>query len=376
MNRFIRRAGNRSIAPMLDLRPSTLPKPRYTSKPMFLFALLALQDGPSLQKIQSLIDSRDVKSLSANLLPIPAGELNPFGVIRTGGAYDVGRFGWKALPMKGLDQSEYIVITTAMTSEEVGDILLRREGGKLRYIPETDGMGIDIAKHSFDLRFDLAQKRASLVDDLSFSSIAGRKYPFVFRMSPCYQVTSIESAGKPVKFVQAGGVVMAPRPSAKATYRIKYGGIIDLPNYAGSVSQRFATLTNDYWYPMIARQPAPYDIAVHVPSTWTVVGQGEQTGETATGDSKTVSFRMDMPCVYYSISCGPMRSAKKKINGKEYRAWSPRMAEIIFFFRANSSLPTSNSNKQCFADPPSSASARLIAPATAGAPFTPTRTPL
>ena len=194
------------------------------------------------------------------------------------------------------------------------------------YVPESDAMGIKIVRHRFDLRFSPKEKRAILTDQLTLENRGAQTGAFVFRMSPSYVVQSIERGGKRIPFDETGGVVMAPRPQGRATYTIRYSGVVDLPGYAGSISEKEATLTNDYWYPMIARQPAPYDIDIHTPKSWVAVGQGEKLAESSTASERITRFRMDTPIVYYSMSAGPFRVGIDHINGKEYRCWSLRMS--------------------------------------------------
>ncbi|MEZ0326516.1 MAG: M1 family metallopeptidase [Fimbriimonas sp.] len=289
---------------------------------MLSLALLLIQTGPSVSQLEELVKGKDVAGLTRLIGNLPAGVANPFTVIRTRGAYDTGRFGWTVEPLR----KDYVVITTPLTSEDVGDILLKREGSALRYIPETDAMGITLHRHELDVRFNTVEKKATLIDKMSFTSEAGTG-PFVFRMSPAYKVSSILNGTSKVDFSQAGGVVLAARPKGKATYTIRYSAVVDLPQYAGSVSTKEASLVNDYWYPMVARQPVPYDIAVHTQKDWVVVGQGELVSANETADEKVTRYRMDLPVIYYSVSAAPYKTSEKTINGKRYWMKSIRVAE-------------------------------------------------
>ncbi len=301
---------------------------------MIALALLLIQDGPSIAQLEQLVKSKDVAALSRLIGPQPAQQPNPFNVLRTRGAYDTGRFGWTVEPLR----KDFVVITTALTSQDVGDILLKREGSGLRYLPETDAMGIKIHRHSFDVKFKTAEKRADLIDKMTFTSQSGSG-PFVFRLSPAYKVSSILNGTSKVDFTQAAGVVLAARPAGKATYTIRYGGVVDLPQYAGSVSTKEASLVNDYWYPMVARQPVPYDIAIHTQKDWVGVGQGELVATNETAAGKVTHYKMDLPVVYYSVSAGPYRTAQKTINGKRYWLKSMRMAENRMALQADLYAP-------------------------------------
>jgi hypothetical protein len=290
---------------------------------MVLLAYVLFQGELSVERIQQLVDKKDVAALTAGTTIRP-GELNPFNVLKTGGAYGVGRFGWKALPLKSPDGQRYVVLSTPLTSEDIGEIVLKRVGKELRFVPEQDALGVKVHRHSFDLRFIPQQKKAALVDQMTVTSSSGTG-SFLFRMSPANKVGSIASDGRPVPFSQAGGVVLLPRKKGKSTYTIKYSALVDLPDYAGSVSEREATLTNDYWYPMIARQPAPYDIAITAPKDWTAVGQGAFISSDLSGDQRVTRYRMDLPCVYYSVSAAPYKTVEGEARGRKVWTRSIRM---------------------------------------------------
>jgi hypothetical protein len=244
---------------------------------MLIAALLMIQGGPTLDQVQRLVKAKDVSGLTT-LTDIPAGQLNPFNVLKTGGAYDVGRFGWTALRLESPNGKEsYFVLSTQLTSEDVGEILLRRTKQKLEYVPETDALGVAVKRHRFKLHFLPSAKRADLSDDFTVLEGPGGS-TFLFRMSPQYEVSSITEEGKKVPFRQTSGIVILPRSAGEHTYHIVYSAIVDLPLYAGAISAKEATLVNDYWYPMIARQPAPYDIEVMAPKGWMIVAQGRAGG--------------------------------------------------------------------------------------------------
>lgn len=292
---------------------------------MLLPIFLLLQADSSTDEMDKLLKARDVAGLSALMTDRDPTYLR---VIKTNGAYDTGNLGWKSLELKGVDGGDYVIFSTPITSEDIGEMLFRRHGSKLDYIPESDAMGIKLIRHGFDLRFDLTKKRAILEDSLQLASIDPGKKPFFFRMSPQYKVSSITSGGKPVPFAQAGGIVSAQRPEGQTTYLIQYSAVVNLPQYAGSISTKIASLTNDYWYPMVARQPSPYDITVHTPKDWLPVCQGVQIGQPKQeGEGIATSFRMDLPCVYFSVTAAPLKVVQAGIKGKTYKTWSLRMTK-------------------------------------------------
>ncbi len=289
---------------------------RYPSQVPF-FAVAA---PPTLDQIDRLARARDVAGLTALLAPLPAGERNPFPVLKSGGAYDVGRFGWHAYALG----KEYVVVGTPLTSEDVGEILLRRDGDRLAFVPERNAMGVKILRHALDVRFVVPQKRVEIVDRVALATQGTGL--FVFRMSSAYRVSAIaDERGASVPFTQAGGVVLLRKGPKALT--VRYGGVVNLPQYAGSISDTEATLVNDYWYPMVARHPAPYDLTVHGPKAWITVGQGTRISDVVGPDERTTRFRMDLPVVYYSISSGPYRMVSETIDGRKYTVWSPRLDE-------------------------------------------------
>lgn len=299
---------------------------RHTRGMLLALPLGAIAAGPTLAQLDALAKARDVQGLT-KLVALPAGERNPFKVLRTNGGYDVGKYGWSASELKAPDGTEYVVLGTKLTSEDVAEIVLRRVGEGLRFLPEKDPLGVRPLRHSFDLRFDVPHKGATLVDRLRFRSSGSGS--FLARMSAQYRVESVtDERGRRVPFAQASGVVALARPSAKeATYTFRYAAVVDLPMYAGSIGPTEATLTNDYWYPMIGRLPSSYDIAIHGPKGWTAVAQGEPQGENETATERVTRYRMDLPCVYFSVSAAPYRHFAQRINGRWYRVWSTRMTQ-------------------------------------------------
>jgi hypothetical protein len=287
---------------------------------MFLFALAILQDG-LVAELDTAAKSRDVAAFVRRLAPGQELAARHLQILKTNGAYDVGRLGWRAV-----GNENNIVLTTPLTSEDVGDYVFEIESGRLRYIPETNDLGVRVRKHDLTARFDIPSKKAFLTDEVTFRSTGNGKW--LFRLSPCYTVKSVTMNGEVVPYTQLGGVVLFQnRPGSEFTYKIAYEGIVYLPQYAGSISNTEVSLTNDYWYPMIARKPSPYDLTVTVPRGWIAVGQGVRTSVTEQGDAVTSRYEMKLPVVYYSFGAGTYKSVEVPINGKTYRAWSPRLSE-------------------------------------------------
>jgi hypothetical protein len=283
--------------------------------------LLHRSSAPSIEELDRLAQKRDVAGLEKYLESVPS--RSPFAILKTNGAYEVGRLGWHALPLKSPDGLEYVVFSTPMTSEDTGELVFARVGDSLRFVPETEGFGIKLIRHDFDLKFDIPTKTATLVDKLKLKPSDSVGHNFQFRMSPQYIVSSItNAAGENLAFAEAGGVVATIKPLKEDTYTIHYSAKVDLPNYAGSISEKEASLTNDYWYPLVARQPVPYDLTIHAPAKWIPVGQGEAIEEKVTATEHMIKYRMDLPCVYYSVTAGPFVQYRQEIHGKWYSCWS------------------------------------------------------
>ena len=296
---------------------------------VLLAALLLTAQTPDIATLDSLAQKRDVDGLSKFLTPDSLQPFNPLQVLKTNGAYETGRFGWHALELNPPDnKASYVVFTTALTSEDVGEMLFKREGAALKYVPEDDPMGFRILHHDFDVSFDIPTKTVKIVDKIELQELGQPTSisPAFFRMSPYLKVDSIQQGTKSCAFTQAGGTTaVLPTTSsetATAFLTITYHGIDNLPQYAGSVSDNEATVTNDYWYPMIARWPAPYDITVHSPKGWMAIGQGDQVSMNEDATGRTTKFHMAVPVTYYSLSIAPYKVASQMDGKRKISAWA------------------------------------------------------
>lgn len=300
-----------------------------------LLVVAGIQAQDLVGRLDALAQARDVEGIASLAKP----ELKPkLGFLRTNGAYDTGRFGWHAVELRGIGgKDRFVVFTTRLTSEDIGDQVFRFDGSRLTgYVPEDDGQGTWVRHHALDVRFDLGSKTAIIADTCTFESRTGSA--FLARMSDQYRVESVvDEEGKPVEFNQAGGVVCLPGKTGKFSYAFKYRGVVNLPRYAGSITSDEVLLTNDYWYPMVARTPATYDLTVHVPVAWTVMAQGEEGVSTVSGSERVSSFRMTLPMVYFSFSAGKFNRVETTIGGRRFVSASPKLtqAELVLQNRLN-----------------------------------------
>ncbi len=326
-----------------------------------LGALLLVVQGYDLAGLDQLAKSRDVAGIVSRLAPGQPEAIKHLAAIKTNGAYDTGRFGWKA---EG--DARNVVLTTALTSEDIGDYLFSVQNGKLRYLPETSTLGVRIKRHSLSASFDIDNKLAIISDVVQFKSTG--QGPWNFRLSPAYRVESVETTmGVNVPFRQFGGVVLFDsRPGAEFSLNVRYVGKVNLPQYAGSISDKEISLTNDYWYPLIGRNPAPYDLTTQVPAEWTPVGQGVKVSESVDAGLKTTKFKMDLPVVYYSFAAGPYKSTAVKLGTKIYRAWSPRLTERQLDTTARMYAPIVNYFESAFGPFPFPGYGALDSPAYGG----------
>jgi hypothetical protein len=287
---------------------------------MLALLLCLAAEPPSVDFLNSLLEKRDVASIKSLVLPTKA---DPLRVIKTNGAYDTGRYGWKALESADYPTAKFVVFTTPLTSEDIGEFVFQRVGDKLQLMPEEDDQGVRIVRHSLKVGFDLPAKIAKIEDEVNFVETDPARGIFLLRLSPCYRVKSIsDSENRSVRFTQLGGVVMMDKPAKKSfSLKLNYEGVVKLPLYAGSISEKEATLTNDYWYPMIARQPAPYDLRVEAPEVWTVAGQGDLVSQVG----NVWQFKMNLPVSYYSLSAGPYKRSETSVTGRMLGMMSPRV---------------------------------------------------
>ncbi len=287
-------------------------------------ALLAFAQDTYIQQIDALAKARDVEKLTAYLAPFKG--RNPFNPLKTGGAYETGKYGWRALLLR-MGARSFVVFTTPLTSEDIGELLFEIKDGKLTYVPEDVDNGEQIVSHAFNISFDLPAKRVKITDRIQLDQIAPASYPPMLRFGPNYRVSKITDAeGQPVAFLQAGGIVMFAGLRSRENLTLTYSAEVNRPFFAGSISDKEAILTNDYWYPMVARKPVPYTLSVTTPADWTAVGQGDRIRETSNGTQKLTQFKMEMPVSYYSFSASKYRTTTTEARGNRFSVWSNSMS--------------------------------------------------
>ncbi len=208
------------------------------------------------------------------------------------GSFGVGRKGWTALPLDGLDGEQYAVFSTPLTTQDFGEpLFLVREGRLARRLPELDTLGWRPKTVDFQINLTKASKMAVLRAEVTLHRGQGR-YVF-FRLSPNYTVSRASA-----RYRQAGGVVMMEMPDGpEPKVWLEYFGTVDQPEYAGAIDDTEAMLTNDIWWPSLGRLPFPFTAKVEAPPGEKVFMNGV---ETAPG-----RYRCDLPVNWLSLTVGP-----------------------------------------------------------------------
>ena len=117
---------------------------------VFLSLQLGSQSETPIEKISELAQKVQVKQLAS----LSTGDGSEFRALR-GGAYDVGRLGWKALELNPVFGGKFVVITTPLTSQDIGELLFERVGSKLRFIDEAKPDGLRLKHHRLAVTFDV-----------------------------------------------------------------------------------------------------------------------------------------------------------------------------------------------------------------------------
>ena len=292
-----------------------------------MLASLALfflsQSAPSIKLLNLYAEKRNVAALDT-FLSGPPRKVDPFRVLATNGPYDGGRFGWTAVEMQTPDHRNLVVFSTPTTMQDTGELVFIRKGGKLIYIPEDDSEGVRIVHHRFHVTVEPSISELQAVDEMRLESNDNAASGFLFRLGPEYRVSKVtDLENNPLPFSQAGGVVAMKSSHAPSfSLKVTYSGVVDKPNYGGSISKREASLSDDYWYPTIARQPATYEIDLRAPQPWTCLAQGNLVSEVDESNWHIAKYRMEVPVVYFTISAAPYTVVTTLIDGRKFRVYA------------------------------------------------------
>jgi hypothetical protein len=294
-----------------------------------LSLLLLLGLRPDLAELNALAQARDARGLLAHAGPAlqdPA----TFRFLQQSGAFGTGSKGWTANDLNDpVGGKSYVVFGTPLTTQDYGEFVFEFASGKLtRLVDERDDRGYKVLHYDFDLRFQPAQKRADVAVTVKLRRKPGAQPTVHFRLSPHYRVSAATTVeGTPIAFSQASGVVsLAPPAGEETSVKLRYSGVVDMPQFAGSISASEVMLTNDYWWPMVARGPATVNTTAHVPADWTVVTHGKKTTDVVSRAERTVRYEMSVPISYLSLSAAAFQHEQKKVGQVTYHVWSREMS--------------------------------------------------
>ncbi|MCH8979298.1 MAG: hypothetical protein IH945_08665, partial [Armatimonadetes bacterium] len=297
---------------------------------MLSLFLLLLVGTTDVAEIDALARRRDAAGMLEFAAPAVRDAAN-FSFLNQQGPFGTGRYGWSAHVLRdpGSDGT-YVVFGTPLTSQGPGEFVFEYRDGLLqRQLDEIDARGYKVLHYDFDLRFRPGRKEAQIAVTVRLRREPGAASHVHFRLSPHYKVSSVTDAeGELLLYSQASGVVsVAPPPGPAPVVKMTYAGVVNLPRFAGAIVRDEVMLSNDYWWPMVARGPATVTTTAHVPQDWTVVTHGNKTKDEMNGNERTVTYQMDVPISYLSFSAGKFRHVAKKVGRVTYHVWSRRMAQ-------------------------------------------------
>ncbi|MCB0826922.1 MAG: hypothetical protein KDC26_12095 [Armatimonadetes bacterium] len=319
----------------------------------WVLALSLLATSP-IEGLNDLAKARNIDGIEALASPELKGS---FAFLRRQGAFGVGRFGWSAIDLPDpFGDREFVVFSTPLTTQDYGEMIYRVENGKIvEHIPETEYRGAVIDHLDMEISFDVPAKVAKFSTWANLRKKGDIDDSYFVRLGPNFKVSSVtDDQGKAVEYQQAGGTILLPNPGKdKWKLKFNYEGVVDTPRFSGAIVDDEVMLTNDLWWPAIARHPVTFTTKTTVPKNWLVVAQGEKTAE-STGESKTVSYKMDLPICWLSLSAGAFKHKSRMVGGKEYHVWTKEMTDeemetqlellppVIQFFSKLKPLPFSS----------------------------------
>ena len=295
-----------------------------------MLPLFLLLSGPraDVAQLDALARGRDARGLLTYSGPALQ-DAKDFVFLVRNGAYGTGRKGWHAYQLDDpAGGKSYVVFGTPLTTEDYGEYVFEYAGGKLtRLEDERDARGYKVLHYDFDLSFAPKEKRATVMASVKLRRSADAAACVHFRLSPNYTVSKVtDGQGAPLLFAQASGVVSVASPAAaESTVKMEYSGVVDQPQFAGAIVDDEVMLTNDYWWPNVARGPATVTTTAHVPADWLVVTHGNKLQDAVEGGGRTVKYQMDVPICYLSFSAGKFLHEEKKVGKVTYHVWSRSM---------------------------------------------------
>jgi hypothetical protein len=284
-----------------------------------LVFLTILGRPASISEFEGWAVARDVASIEGHADSSLKGK---FSFLKNTGAFGVGQKGWHAEELVDpVGDRRFVVFTTALTTQDYGDQVFEWRNGTLtKLVHEKETRGVKLKSADLDIRFNVPEKSTTISAKISLVAQGANDGSFFVRLGDNYKVSAVEDlAGKPVKFGQAGGVLSLPvAKDGEFAYRVNYSGTVNRPRFAGAIVDEEVMLTNDYWWPHIARLPVALSTTTHVAKDWVVIAQGDKLSETVTGDMKAVRYENKVPVSYMSLSAGKFTERDRVVNGIRY----------------------------------------------------------
>ncbi len=191
-------------------------------------------------------------------------------------------------------------------------------------IPEQETYGFRIRDHQLEIKFDLAQHRATCADTLTIDRQRADAEVMQLRISADFVIDDIKFNGNDLPFTQCGGILYTIAPAGEHfNLAVRYHGVAAhnngfiVSNYIGEDE----ILLTAYWYPIIARLPAANRITATVPKSWSVISQGNLISHSENGNENVFTYRMDLPNSFFSFDAGPYQVYEKTAQNRAYRVY-------------------------------------------------------
>lgn len=286
-----------------------------------ILAALLWASGASSQsltdQIQNLLTARDVDGLAK----LSGGALDSahFAYVRRGGAYGSGAAGWKAIPFQ--DQTSgrrLMVFSTNINVEDIGEQVYEVDDQRIiRHLPERESLGWSAPDVDLKASFAPKEKRALLSATFRVRA-QNPSQPLLLRLSPQYRVKKATQGSAPAPFVQAGGVVSLKAAPGASPVTLEYEAVVDQPGFAGVIEEKEVLLTNDYFWPHIARQPVKGTTVMTLPKGWYGITVGSLVSDKTSGAERVMTYRNSLPVSFLSLSAGEFRVAEIKKGSRTY----------------------------------------------------------
>jgi hypothetical protein len=192
-----------------------------------------------------------------------------------------------------------------------------------REIPETEMMGVRVTDHRLTVVLDVERRRATFTDEATLTRIADGWPVAIVRLNDGHRVSAAEVNGKPIRYRQAGGFVVIPKPAeARSVLCLRYAAALP-PDGESFMTDGEAALTA-YWYAHTARMPVTSDITVTTPTAWRSIAPGTLVSDTTDASRRTTRWRNTLPVCYLTVAAGRYTETTREADGVRLSAWLRR----------------------------------------------------